>query len=71
MLVIGEKVHGHKTATSKSQQLKPTVLLRNISAPSGSIEEGTFLNGSIDMGSHPVVDELQTAPLVTKKLPNG
>jgi cytoskeletal protein CcmA (bactofilin family) len=82
MLVIGEnativaetivtrgKIHGNVTATSKIQLLKPAVVLGDISAPSFSMEEGAFFKGSIDMGSHPVVDELQQTPLVLTEAP--
>ncbi len=53
------KIHGNVTASSKIQLLKPAVLLGDVSSPSFSMEEGAFFKGSIDMGSHPVVDELQ------------
>jgi hypothetical protein len=33
------------------------------------MEEGAFFKGSIDMGSHPVVDELQQTPLVLTEAP--
>ena len=33
------------------------------------MEEGAFFKGSIDMGSHPVVDELQQAPLILTESP--
>jgi len=63
-IVTRGKIHGNVTATSKIQLLKPAVLLGDVSAPSFSMEEGAFFKGSIDMGSHPVVDELQQTPLV-------
>lgn len=63
-IVTRGKIHGNVTATSKIQLLKPAVVLGDISAPSFSMEEGAFFKGSIDMGSHPVVDELQQTPLV-------
>ncbi|HMS83559.1 MAG TPA: polymer-forming cytoskeletal protein [Nitrospira sp.] len=63
------KIHGNVTASSKIQLLKPAVLLGDISAPSFSMEEGAFFKGSIDMGSHPVVDELQATPLVLTEAP--
>ncbi|MFO0697891.1 MAG: polymer-forming cytoskeletal protein [Nitrospira sp.] len=63
------KIHGNVTASSKIQLLKPAVLLGDILAPSFSMEEGAFFKGSIDMGSHPVVDELQATPLVLTEAP--
>ncbi len=68
-IVTRGKIHGNVTATSKIQLLKPAVVLGDISAPSFSMEEGAFFKGSIDMGSHPVVDELQQTPLVLTEPP--
>jgi len=68
-IVTRGKIHGNVTATSKIQLLKPAVVLGDISAPSFSMEEGAFFKGSIDMGSHPVVDELQQTPLVLTEAP--
>jgi cytoskeletal protein CcmA (bactofilin family) len=58
------KIQGNVTASSKIQLLKPAVLLGDISSPSFSLEEGAFFKGSIDMGSHPVVDELQQSTMI-------
>lgn len=63
------KIHGNVTATGKVQLLKPAVLLGDVSSPSFSMEEGAFFKGSIDMGSHPVVDELEQTPLVLTEAP--
>jgi cytoskeletal protein CcmA (bactofilin family) len=63
------KIHGNVTATGKIQLLKPAVLLGDVSSPSFSMEEGAFFKGSIDMGSHPVVDELEQTPLVITEAP--
>ena len=63
-IVSRGKIHGNVTASSKIQLLKPAVLLGDISSPSFSLEEGAFFKGSIDMGSHPVVDELQQSTIV-------
>jgi cytoskeletal protein CcmA (bactofilin family) len=63
------KIHGNVSASGKIQLLKPGVLLGDISSPSFSMEEGSFFKGSIDMGSHPVVDELQQTPLVITEAP--
>ena len=68
-IVTRGKIHGNVTATSKIQLLKPAVVLGDVSAPSFSMEEGAFFKGSIDMGSHPVVDELQQTPLVLTESP--
>lgn len=68
-IVTRGKIHGNVTATSKIQLLKPAVVLGDISAPSFSMEEGAFFKGSIDMGSHPVADELQQTPLVLTEPP--
>jgi cytoskeletal protein CcmA (bactofilin family) len=68
-IVTRGKIHGNVTATSKIQLLKPAVVLGDISAPSFSMEEGAFFKGSIDMGSHPVIDELQQTPLVLAEPP--
>jgi cytoskeletal protein CcmA (bactofilin family) len=68
-IVTRGKIHGNVTATSKIQLLKPAVVLGDISSPSFSMEEGAFFKGSIDMGSHPVVDELQQTPLVLTEPP--
>jgi len=68
-IVTRGKIHGNVTATSKIQLLKPAVVLGDISAPSFSMEEGAFFKGSIDMGSHPVVDELQQTSLVLTEPP--
>ena len=68
-IVTRGKIHGNVTATSKIQLLKPAVVLGDISAPSFSMEEGAFFKGSIDMGSHPVVAELQQTPLVLTEAP--
>ncbi|MBL8053410.1 MAG: cell shape determination protein CcmA [Nitrospira sp. UW-LDO-01] len=68
-IVTRGKIHGNVTATSKIQLLKPAVVLGDISAPSFSMEEGAFFKGSIDMGSHPVVDEFQQTPLVLTEAP--
>jgi cytoskeletal protein CcmA (bactofilin family) len=63
------KIHGNVTATGKIQLLKSAVLLGDISAPSFMMEEGAFFKGSIDMGSHPVVDEFEQTPLVITEAP--
>lgn len=63
------KIHGNVTATGKIQLLKSAILLGDVSAPSFSMEEGAFFKGSIDMGSHPVVDELEQTPLVLTEAP--
>ncbi|UVT14644.1 MAG: polymer-forming cytoskeletal protein [Nitrospira sp.] len=63
-IVTRGKIHGNITASGKIQLLKPGVLLGDISTPSFSMEEGSFFKGSIDMGSHPVVDELEQSPMV-------
>lgn len=68
-IVTRGKIHGNVTATSKIQLLKPAVVLGDVSAPSFSMEEGAFFKGSIDMGSHPAVDELQQTPLVLTEAP--
>ncbi len=68
-IVTRGKIHGNVTATSKIQLLKPAVVLGDISSPSFSMEEGAFFKGSIDMGSHPVVDELEQTPLVLTEAP--
>lgn len=59
-IVSRGKIHGNVTASGKIQLLKPAVLLGDVTSPSFSMEEGAFFKGSIDMGSHPVVDELQS-----------
>lgn len=63
-IVSRGKIHGNVTATGKIQLLKPAVLLGDVSSPSFSMEEGAFFKGSIDMGSHPVVDELQQSAMI-------
>lgn len=63
-IVSRGKIHGNVSASGKIQLLKPAVLLGDISSPSFSLEEGAFFKGSIDMGSHPVVDELQQSTMV-------
>ena len=63
-IVCRGKIQGNVTASSKIQLLKPAVLLGDISSPSFSLEEGAFFKGSLDMGSHPVVDELQQSTVV-------
>lgn len=63
------KIHGNVIATGKIQLLKSAILLGDVSAPSFSMEEGAFFKGSIDMGSHPVVDELEQTPLVITEAP--
>ncbi|MBH0201327.1 MAG: polymer-forming cytoskeletal protein [Nitrospira sp.] len=63
-VVCRGKIQGNVTASSKIQLLKPAVLLGDIASPSFSLEEGAFFKGSIDMGSHPVVDELQQSTVV-------
>lgn len=63
------KIHGNVTATGKIQLLKSAILLGDVSAPSFSMEDGAFFKGSIDMGSHPVVDELEQTPLVLTEAP--
>jgi cytoskeletal protein CcmA (bactofilin family) len=68
-VVTRGKIHGNVTATGKIQLLKSAVLLGDVSAPSFMMEEGAFFKGSIDMGSHPVVDELEQTPLVITEAP--
>ncbi len=63
-IVSRGKIHGNVTASGKVQLLKPAVLLGDICSPSFSLEEGAFFKGAIDMGSHPVVDELQQSAMV-------
>jgi len=63
-IVSRGKIQGNVTASGKIQLLKPAVLLGDISSPSFSMEEGAFFKGSIDMGSHPVVDELQSTMVI-------
>ena len=63
-IVSRGKIHGYVSACGKIQLLKPAVLLGDVSSPSFSMEEGAFFKGSIDMGSHPVVDELQQSTMV-------
>jgi len=63
-IVCRGKIQGNVTASGKIQLLKPAVLLGDISSPSFSLEEGAFFKGSIDMGSHPVVDELQQSTMI-------
>ena len=63
-IVSRGKIYGNVTASGKIQLLKPAVLLGDVSSPSFSMEEGAFFKGSIDMGSHPVVDELQQSSMV-------
>jgi len=67
-IVTRGKIHGNITASGKIQLLKPGVLLGDISTPSFSMEEGSFFKGSIDMGSHPVVDELEQTPMVYSEM---
>ncbi|MDK2744583.1 MAG: polymer-forming cytoskeletal protein [Nitrospira sp.] len=67
-IVTRGKIHGNITASGKIQLLKPGVLLGDISTPSFSMEEGSFFKGSIDMGSHPVVDELEQSPMVYSEM---
>ena len=64
------KIHGNVTASGKIQLLKSAILLGDVSAPSFMMEEGAFFKGSIDMGSHPVVDELEQTPLVITEAPH-
>ena len=63
-IVSRGKIQGNVTASGTIQLLKPAVLLGDISSPSFSMEEGAFFKGSIDMGSHPVVDELQSTMVI-------
>ena len=63
-IVCRGKIQGNVTASSKIQLLKPAVLLGDVSSPSFSLEEGAFFKGSLDMGSHPVVAELQQSTMV-------
>lgn len=56
-VISGGKIKGNITAAEKVQLLKSAVLVGDVHAPFFSMEEGAHIQGQIDMGASPWVDE--------------
>ena len=56
-LISGGKIKGTITATEKVQLLKSAILVGDVHCPFFSMEEGAHIQGQIDMGVSPWVDE--------------
>ena len=61
-LISGGKIKGTITATEKVQLLKTAILVGDVHCPYFAMEEGAHIQGQIDMGASPWVDE---SPQVT------
>jgi cytoskeletal protein CcmA (bactofilin family) len=59
VLTVGEHavIKGTITATEKVQLLKSAILVGDVHCPNFAMEEGAHIQGQIDMGASPWVDE--------------
>ncbi len=56
-VISGGKIKGNITAAEKVQLLKSAILVGDVHSPFFSMEEGAHIQGQIDMGASPWVDE--------------
>jgi cytoskeletal protein CcmA (bactofilin family) len=56
-LINSGRIKGTITATEKVQLLKPAILIGDVHAPSFSMEEGAHIQGQVNMGVSPWMDE--------------
>jgi cytoskeletal protein CcmA (bactofilin family) len=56
-LISGGKIKGTIIATEKVQLLKSAILVGDVHCPNFAMEEGAHIQGQIDMGASPWVDD--------------
>jgi len=56
-VISGGKIKGNITATEKVELLKSAILVGDVHSPFFSMEVGAHIQGQIDMGASPWVDE--------------
>jgi len=61
-LISSGKIKGTITATEKVQLLKSAILVGDVHSPFFSMEEGAHIQGQVDMGASPWVDESPQDP---------
>ena len=61
-LISSGKIKGTITATEKVQLLKSAILVGDVHCPYFAMEEGAHIQGQVDMGASPWVDESPEDP---------